>query len=35
MNILERVGAVEMLQEPALHYYGRCITVAVIVSQFV
>jgi hypothetical protein len=31
MNILERVGAVEMLQEPVLHYYGHCITVAVIV----
>ena len=32
MNILEGVGAVEILQEPVLHYYGRYITVAVIVG---
>ena len=32
--ILECVGAVEMLQEPVLRYYGRCITVALIVRDF-
>ena len=31
--ILECVGAVEMLQEPVLRYYGRCITVALIVRD--
>ena len=31
MNILEFIVVVKMLQDPALHYYGCCITVAVIV----